>query len=251
MAGTRHARAIALTALLALSAGPVATAQPAPPPPPSDPLPPQPVPPPPPPAAPAPPATPAEPSAPPEPPPAAPAALPGLVTSYNLESIKAVFDRNNVPAKIEKMDNGFQYVSSTLNGNFVGVAPMECTNGDPNGECSVIMIGSATWQAKIGLSKIMDFMRQPRFVSIVTDEGGRPALRYAFAVKPGVAPDYLQAVLVNFSWAMQEFAGWASAAGNGKYAAAASAEMFASSVMELSGTRDSSSLASRGSSLAP
>lgn len=190
--------AVSAGAGLGLAQGISVPGQPAP----DQPLPPQPEP----------PATPAPPQpAPPGPAPGAPAAG-GLVTTVNVDSLKAVFDQNNVPATIQS-DSGFTYVSSTLNGNAVYVVPMACINGDAKGDCKVVMLASANWQSKMKLSVVMDFVRKPHFASVVVTADGYPFLRYAFAVTAGVGPDYIKSALIAFGGEMTEFAGFASAGG--------------------------------------
>lgn len=199
---------------------------------------------------PAPPGTPAPTPAPDQP--ATPAAGQGgeLVTSVNIAAIKAVFDRNNIPNKAETLSNGFQFVSSTLSGNTVLVAPMVCENDDPAGKCSVVMMMSGIWGSKITLSKLFDYLRSPRFVSVVTDSSGKPGLRYAFSVQAGVSADYLEQSLIMFMYAMQDFAEWANAGAPSKFSAEGSSAAISSSLAELSSELDKGALTASGTSLA-
>lgn len=171
---TSAAAAAALAAGIALAEGLGGIAPPAPPPPPEQPA----------------------------PPPAAPA---GLVTSINLQSIKAVFDAAGVPATVEKTSDGFSFVAATLGGNFVATAPIDCENADPAGKCGAAVILSGTWPTKLTPAQANAFAQDFHLSQPLLVGENEPMLRYIFVLNDGVGPAYLENTLVIFAHEMQAF----------------------------------------------
>jgi hypothetical protein len=137
--------------------------------------------------------------------------VPALVTSVNIASLKAVFDNANVPVEVRTEANGFKYLVSTLYGNGVFVYPVDCKDGNFDGECAAVVIESGEWPAKLPNDKLVEFSRPLRLSHALAYEGGKPFLRYIFLVKPGVGPDFVRDNLSMFSSDMQEFAKFAAA----------------------------------------
>lgn len=143
--------------------------------------------------------------------PADEATAPQMVTSVNIASLKAVFDRANVPVEVRTEANGFKYLMGSLYGNGVFVYPVDCKDGNSDGECSAVALESGEWSAKLPNDKLVEFSRPLRLSHAVAYEGGKPFLRYVFLVAPGVGPDFVRENLSIFSYDMQEFAKFAAA----------------------------------------
>lgn len=150
----------------------------------------------------APPAPPAPPPPPEQPAPPAPA---GLVTSVNLQSIKAVFDGAGVPATLEKTSDGFSFIAATLAGNFVATAPIDCENADPNGKCGAVAILSGTWPTKLTPAQANAFAQDFHLSQPLLVGQNEPMLRYIYVLNDGVGPAYLENTLVIFAHEMQAY----------------------------------------------
>lgn len=147
------------------------------------------------------------------PPPAPAAPAGGMVTSVNLASLKAVFDRANVPAEIRKEADGFSYVETSLAGNAMLLVPAMCENNDRNGNCAGVIYLSGVWKSQIAPDKIRDAAKEPRFATIIADGSGAFILRHTLAVHKGVGPDYLEWSIVQFSDEMLDFGKFLTAQG--------------------------------------
>lgn len=208
----RSITSLALAAMLLGATLPAAAQISLPPTAPAEPLPPQPEPP-----------RAADPAEPAEPPAAAPAATAGLVGSVNLASLKSFAESQGAQAEIAQ-DGGLSYIKANVGGNLLFLVPQDCKDGDPNGECGVVILASGTWGTKIGLSKLMEFQRQPLYSAVVTVPSGLPMLRYVYYVRPGVANGYLENVYKRFNQEMQAFAQWASGGKVGAFSSEGNAE---------------------------
>jgi hypothetical protein len=139
----------------------------------------------------------------------------GILKSVNLAVIKAVFDNAGVPATIEKTSDGFSYVAASLGGNFVGTAPLDCKNSDPNGECGSVVILSGTMSVKLTPAQINEYSQNLHLATPLLVGQGEPMLRYAFLVNDGIAPGYLEGTLVAFKYEMDSFADFVGKAKKG------------------------------------
>ena len=176
-----------------------------------------------------------EPAPPPPPPaidpaPVVPDTSAGMVKSVNIASLKAVFDRANVPVEVKKEANGFQYLATTLYGNGVFIYPADCKDASSDGECSTVVVESGTWPQALPAEKLVEFSRDLRLSHPIAFQGSTPFLRYVFTVNEGIGPNYIHNALSIFSYDMQAFAKFASAVkapAQGFSALSASGDVFA------------------------